>query len=126
MINALLVGAANFIFIFLRAFQQRNVAFLHYWWVLPTSLAMSIAEVGVVGAVAIEATGADHFIDLWPMILAIAIGAGGGATASMFIHSRYLGGKRRVYRQAEQDDVEGNRKPKFLRGTHRRPGQGST
>lgn len=88
MINLVAVGAANFVFIFLKAFQQRNVAFLHYWAVVPTSFLMAVVEVGVIGAVAIEATNAEHFIDLWRMILAIGLGGGLGCAASMYIHKR--------------------------------------
>ena len=84
------VGIANFIFIALKAFQQRNVAFMHYWWVIPTSLLMGIVEVGVVGAVAIEATAATSFVALWPMILAIGIGGGLGAVCSMWIHKKIM------------------------------------
>ena len=91
MINAAAVFAANFAFIFLKAFQQRNVAFMHYAWVVPTSFAMGIVEVGVVGAVAIEATKADHFFDLWPLILAVGLGGGLGCIASMWVHHRYIG-----------------------------------
>jgi hypothetical protein len=94
MINTVAVGAANFIFIFLKAFQQRNVAFMHYGWVVPTSMMMGIVEVGVVGAVAIEATAATHYIDLWPLIVAVGVGGGSGAVASMWIHHKYIGVKK--------------------------------
>jgi hypothetical protein len=93
MSSTIAVGLANFVFIFLKAFQQRNVAFLHYGWVIPTSMMMGIVEVGVVGAVAIEATNAAHFTDLWPLIVSVGIGGGTGAVASMFVHHKYLGDK---------------------------------
>jgi len=92
--TTLLVGTANFMFIFLKAFQQRNVSFMHYAWVLPTSFTMGIVEVGVVGAVALEATKADHFLDMWPMIVAIGLGGGLGCLASMYIHHKYIGVKK--------------------------------
>ncbi len=102
MINTVLVGAANFVFIFLKAFQQRNVAFLHYGWVVPTSLMMGTVEIGVIGAVAIEATKADRFIDLWPLVLAVGIGGGLGAVSSMWIHKRIVGGKHdRLHHEGE-------------------------
>lgn len=91
-IDVLLVGLANFLFIFLKAFQQRNVAFMHYGWVVPTSLLMGVVEVGVVGAVAIKATAAASFLALWPMIVAIGIGGGLGAVASMYIHHKFIKG----------------------------------
>ena len=86
--STLLVGMANFLFIFLKAFQQRNVAFLHYWWVVPTSMTMAVVEVGVIGWVAIQATQTAKFLDLWPLILAVGLGGGLGAVASMYIHKR--------------------------------------
>lgn len=94
MVNPVLVGAANFVFIFLKAFQQRNVAFMHYGWVVPTSMLMGTVEVGVVGAVAMEAIDAARFWDLWPLIVAVGIGGGSGAVASMWVHHRYLGGNK--------------------------------
>lgn len=94
MISEILVGTANFIFIFLKAFQQRNVAFMHYAWVLPTSFAMGVVEVGVIGAVAIEASNAEHFIDMWPLIVAVAFGGGLGCLASMFVHHKYIGRRK--------------------------------
>jgi Na+/H+ antiporter NhaA len=97
-IDTLLVGIANFVFIFLKAFQQRNVAFMHYMWVVPTSLLMGIVEVGVVGAVAIKATASSSYLDLWPMIVAIGIGGGLGAVASMFIH-------KKIFKEKDNADV---------------------
>jgi hypothetical protein len=101
-LDVLLVGAANFIFIFLKAFQQRNVAFMHYWWVVPTSLLMGIVEVGVVGAVAIKATAASSLLSLWPIIIAIGVGGGLGAVASMWIHKRYIGDSNAEVRRKVQ------------------------
>ena len=91
MVTEILVGAANFLFIFMKAFQQRNVAFMHYGWVLPTSALMAVVEVGVVGAVAIEATQAESFFDLSSLIGAIALGGGLGCMASMWVHHKFIG-----------------------------------
>jgi hypothetical protein len=93
MVTEVLVGLANFLFIFLKAFQQRNVAFMHYPWVLPTSAFMATVEVGVVGAVAVEATRAHTFFDMVPLVVAIALGGGLGCMASMWVHNRYIGVK---------------------------------
>lgn len=97
-LDILLIGAANFVFIFLKAFQQRNVAFLHYWWVPPVSLMLAVAEVFVVGTVAIKATTVVTFISLWPLVVAIGIGGGLGALASMYIHHKYIGEEHAVVR----------------------------
>ncbi len=93
MIETIAVGCANFLFIFLKAFQQRNVAFMHYGWVVPTSLLMGTVEVGVIGVIALKATAAASYLAMWPFVLAIGIGGGLGAVASMYIHHRYLGRK---------------------------------
>ena len=78
--------AASFVFVFLKAFQQRSVAFDNYAWVLPTSLAMSATEVFVVANVA--STG-------WnlPLVLAIGFGGGIGCLIAMVAHRRFT--KRR-------------------------------
>ncbi len=81
-----LIGAmaALFIFVFLKAFQQRNVAFDHYLPVIPTSIGMSICEFYVIGWVAIE--GFSVFKGV-----ALGIAGGTGAILSMYIHKRVLG-----------------------------------
>lgn len=91
MVTEALVGAANFVFIFLKAFQQRNVAYLHYGLVLPTSVAMAVAEIGVIGAVAIKATSVESYVQMAPMVGAVALGGGLGCLASMWIHHKLLG-----------------------------------
>ena len=75
---------ASLVFVFLKALQQRNVAFNNYWWVLPTSLAMASAEVYIV--VIIAGTGG------WEMglVLAIGTGAGIGALGAMLFHERFV------------------------------------
>ena len=93
MLNELLAGGAYFIFVFFKAFQQRNVAFLHYWWVIPISYAMSCTEVFVISLVAHEAASGLSWDLLW---FAVTIGTGGGlgAIISMWIHHRYVGVKK--------------------------------
>lgn len=94
MVSPWLVGAANFIFIFLKAFQTRNVSFEHYGWVLPTSFLMAATEVGVIGGIAITATGSSTYWELWPMIVALGVGGGSGAIASIWIHHRFIRSKQ--------------------------------
>lgn len=89
MINQLIAGAAYFVFVFFKAFQQRNVAFLHYRWILPISYAMSLTEVLVISLIAIEASQGWS----WQLLgFGFTIGTGGGlgAVASMWIHNRYI------------------------------------
>ncbi len=88
----LLAGAVYFVFVFFRAFQQRNVAFLHYKWVLPTSYGMSFSEVIIISLIAlsvIEKGGLS--VDLVWYAFSIGTGAGLGALCAMKIHERTLG-----------------------------------
>lgn len=82
-----LLFCASFVFIFLKAWQQRNVAFNHYWWVLPTSFCMAFVEVFVIVEVASQGFG--H--TLW---LTVGAGSGLGALCAMWTHRRCLGERR--------------------------------
>lgn len=92
--SALIAGSAYFIFVFFKAVQQRNVAFLHYRWVIPTSCIMATTEVIMISAVAIEAIEAHSWIQLVPFLLSLGIGGGLGAMCAMWFHTRFIGKKR--------------------------------
>lgn len=77
----LLVAAANYLNIFLRAFQQRNVAFDKYKLVPITSLAMATTEVTVIGVVATSGFSI-------PLVLAMALGGASGAITAMYVHKK--------------------------------------
>lgn len=79
MLEAAAAGLASFIFVFLKAFQQRNVAFDKYLWVLPLSLSMAATEVYVVHAIATVG---------WDLAMVGFIGFGGGTGAmiAMYLH----------------------------------------
>ena len=51
MLPNLIAFCASFVFIFLKAFQQLNVVHKQYLLVIPTSMAMSVCEIGVVALV---------------------------------------------------------------------------
>ena len=72
---------ASFLFIFFKAFQQRNVAFDHYIAVIPTSLLMSITEVYVI----INMVDKGYTIST---IASVGFGAGIGAVFAMYVHNR--------------------------------------
>ncbi len=88
--NALAAATAYFIFVFFKALQQRNVAFLHYRWVLPASIAMGLVEVFVHSLVALNVF--TNGVDWRTAGLGLAIGVGGGvgALCAMKIHTKYL------------------------------------
>lgn len=88
--NELFAGAAYFVFVFFKAFQQRNVTGLHYRWVLPISYAMACTEVFVISLVAYEASKGISPDLLW-FALTIGTGGGLGAIIAMRIHSKHIG-----------------------------------
>jgi hypothetical protein len=77
----LYAGVAMFAFVFLKAFQQRNVAFDHYLPVVPTSIAMAFCEVYVIAVV----VRVGYHV---PTVLSVGIGAGLGALGAMALHKR--------------------------------------
>jgi len=72
-------GLASMLFVFLKAFQQRNVAFDNYVAVMPVSILMAATEVYVIGSVARQGW---HL----PLVAAIGVGAGIGCMAAMYLH----------------------------------------
>jgi hypothetical protein len=71
------------IFVFLKAFQQRNVAFNNFLWVVPTSLSMAIVEYAVVAIIVKSGYNL-------PIVLAAGTGAALGCVGAMFLHERYV------------------------------------
>lgn len=88
--EALAAGVAYFVFVFFKAFQQRNVAHMHYLPVLPISYIMSAMEVFVIATVAYRATNMVVVWDMIPYVLTIGTGGGLGALAGMYVHHRHL------------------------------------
>ncbi len=89
-IPALYAGLGHFAFVFFKAFQQRNVAFLHYRWVTPVSFLMSTTEVVVVSLVAVEAVGVDKWYHMAPMAFCLGLGGAVGSILAMWLHDKYL------------------------------------
>jgi hypothetical protein len=89
MLTELTAGLASAVFVFLKAFQQRNVAFDNYIAVMPVSYLMAMAEVYVIGSVAVSGW---HF----PLVSAIGVGAGLGCMAAMYIHHHIFRKGRQV------------------------------
>ena len=82
----LTIGSVMAAFVFLRAFQQRNVAFDHYKWIMPTSWCMGLAEVYWVAAIATQGFSL-------PLALALGTGGGIGCLIAMYLHKKILGRK---------------------------------
>ena len=81
----LLSSLAMFGFVFLKAFQQRNVAFDHYGWILPTSMLMATAEVYVIAV--IVRVGYDPLL-----VISVGCGGGLGCLLAMVVHRRMFRG----------------------------------
>jgi len=82
-VTALSLFAASYVFIALKAFQQRHVIHNDWWWVPPTSMAMAFVEVYVIAQVARQGYGL-------VIVLAVGTGAALGALTAMFIHNIHL------------------------------------
>ena len=77
-----IVGLAlvvSFVFVFFKAFQQLNVVYSKYAYILPVSLGMAFCEVTIVTLVVTST--------IW-IAIPIAIGSSAGAILSMIIHKR--------------------------------------
>jgi hypothetical protein len=88
--SELIAGVAYFVFVFFKALQQRNVAFMHYKFVMPVSYCMSTTELLVISVVALKAVGAESWIDMIPMVLTVGTGGGLGAIVAMYLHNRFI------------------------------------
>ncbi len=84
LVSYIVIGIAYFSYVFCRAFQQRNVAFGHYAWVMPASFGMATIDVFVIAAIA--SRGFD-----WGFVVSMAIGGGFGAMFAMKVHKKILG-----------------------------------
>ncbi len=91
MMELLAIGFAYCLFVFFKALQQRNIAFMHYKWVLPVSLALSTTDIFVVATVAFKAVHSESLFELIPFVISIGIGGGIGAMAAMYLHNKHIG-----------------------------------
>jgi hypothetical protein len=83
---ALTLLLTSFIFVFLKAGQQLNVARGHYYLVPWFSFGMAAAEVFVIATIATQ--GYD-----WMAVVGMGIGGSTGAMLAMYLHTRILGNK---------------------------------
>lgn len=90
------IFAANWMFIGLKSFQQRNVAFDNLRLIVPTSFAMAIAEVYVIAQVAQEGFTV-------PLVLTLGLAGGTGSLFATIIHKRHVlnGGSLNVHRESK-------------------------
>lgn len=80
------IGFAYFLYVFFRAFQQRNVAFNKFAWVMPFSFGMATIDIFVIASIA-------YLGFKWGLVIAMGIGGGLGAMTAMYVHERWFRGK---------------------------------
>ena len=73
---------AAFVFVFLKSWQQQNVVYQKYLWILPTSMAMALCEGYVVWQLA------SAFKPV--LIFTIGLGSGLGCMAATYLHTKLL------------------------------------
>lgn len=83
MVKYLLMFVAIFSYVTIRAFQQRNVAFDNYRWIVPTCYAMQALDIYVVSTVA------RNGLNL-PLVICNGTAATLGCFAAMWFHKRFV------------------------------------
>ena len=78
-----LAGLANFCFIGLKAFQQRNVVNNQYTLVFLTSNLLALVEVFVIFTIAQRGL-------YWPLVATIGVSGGLGCLFAMWLHNRFF------------------------------------
>ena len=78
---------ASYISVFVKAFQQRNVAFNNYLFVPVFSLAMAFTEVYII--INIVKLGAS-----WDLVWKLSIGAILGCWSAMYLHNKLTNAKK--------------------------------
>jgi hypothetical protein len=81
--QALEMFGSCYLYVLCRAFQQRNVAFDNYKWVIPVSYCMATIDVFIVAFIAHAG---------WTPLIVFANGTGAaaGAITAMWLHKRWV------------------------------------
>ena len=88
MTTAIGLFLANFSYIFLKAFQQKNVMKDNYVLVLPTSFGMAACEYFIMGTIALVAVGDSSWNEAMLNVLCIGLGGGLGSLIGMVAHNK--------------------------------------
>ncbi len=92
MIEAVALFFTNLLYIALKAFQQKNVMHDNYKAMLPTSCAMAMCEVFIMGTVAVLAVSSTGFVHTAINAVAMGLGGGIGSITATFYHNKLRGG----------------------------------
>lgn len=79
---------ANFIYIALKAFQQKNVMHDQYKLMVPTSCSMAICEYFITGTIALIAISGNGFVHTAVNVLSIGLGGGLGSVLATYYHHK--------------------------------------
>ena len=91
MLEDLLYPAGAYaLMVFFKAFQQRNVAHLHYAAAIPTSYALTFTDMFIIAVVAVKAVGAESLWELVPLGCALGTGGWIGSLSAMWVHEKFL------------------------------------
>lgn len=102
-----IAGCAYFVFVFFKAFQQRNVVLLHYKLVMPISYMMAGTEVIVYAVITLSVV--EHGGLSWDLlwyVFAVGTGGGLGAIAGMFLHEKHVAQKRQSRPEPGGEEVK--------------------
>lgn len=89
MIAYALLSLSNFAYIFLKAFQNKNVIGGYYGLASITNMFLVATEMFVMGSIALAAVAGGF----WPLLytfVALSIGGGTGCVAAMYIHTKHV------------------------------------
>lgn len=75
--------STTLIYVFLRAFQQKNVMHSKYMWMVPVSYGMGFCDVYIITSIA----HGDHV--LWMTALAMGTGGTIGSISATYLHNRW-------------------------------------
>lgn len=78
--------STTFVYVFLRAFQQKNVMHTKYLWMVPTSYGMGFCDVYIITTI----SHGDHV--LWLAALSMGTGGSLGSVIATYLHNRWNNG----------------------------------
>jgi hypothetical protein len=82
-VTYLAIFFAAFVYVMLRAFQQRNVAFDSYGWIVPTSYCMAVVDIFLVASFAREGWS-------WALVFWYGTAGAAGSLCAMWFHKKYV------------------------------------